>query len=362
MDADADDVAVDEEEISSASTSPSSLQKPIHPPGKKPPCCCCFWNRDQSGGADSISSFAWPSKLDTLGAALGGRTMGSGALLMPAATTLRGARSIGFAVGGAELGRAGRGGGGAGGAGGGAETSPAIPPAAVVRSSSIDGEGAPAAEALRGRDGFFIFLYCFVHRSRKKKIKEKNKSSQLSFFIYFFQQEEGARVSAAPARRRGAREGALAAEGKKEGKRQMAWRRRRRHDEAAVADVDDVARRTQTQTASALAALTASAPTPTTTTRCAVPRNVVGFWLLGLSNNSPYTIALAAANELAEGAVGSVFFAAIFPSLLLKCVFSPYFFCSRRFHFFFSFLLSHPPYRITHPKGSRRRSGSTGLP
>jgi len=39
---------------------------------------------------------------------------------------------------------------------------------------------------------------------------------------------------------------------------------------------------------------------------------------LGLANNSPYTIALAAANELAAGAVGSVFFAAVFPSLLLK--------------------------------------------
>lgn len=65
----------------------------------------------------------------------------------------------------------------------------------------------------------------------------------------------------------------------------------------------------------------AAPPTPstiTTITSSSTPRNALAFWLLGLSNNSPYTIALAAANELVAGAVGSVFFAAVFPALLLK--------------------------------------------
>ena len=60
-----------------------------------------------------------------------------------------------------------------------------------------------------------------------------------------------------------------------------------------------------------------STPTPSSSSP-PPPRNVLAFWLLGLANNSPYTIALAAANELAAGAVGSIFFTAVLPALLFK--------------------------------------------
>lgn len=95
----------------------------------------------------------------------------------------------------------------------------------------------------------------------------------------------------------------------------MAWRRRRPGGEggggAAAAGIDAID----------------PAPTPPrpplSSTSCSsspsdLRRGIIGFFLLGLANNSPYTIALAAANELAEGAVGSVFLAAVLPSLLLK--------------------------------------------
>lgn len=49
----------------------------------------------------------------------------------------------------------------------------------------------------------------------------------------------------------------------------------------------------------------------------------IGFWLLGLLNNSPYVIMLAGANEITASAVGAVYLAAILPTLTVKLT-APY--------------------------------------
>ena len=95
------------------------------------------------------------------------------------------------------------------------------------------------------------------------------------------------------------------------------WRRRRR----TPSPTTDAAAPPRSASPPALPATAAAPPSPSPnspTLSRDTPRNALAFWLLGLANNSPYTIALAAANELAAGAVGSVFFAAVFPALLLK--------------------------------------------
>jgi hypothetical protein len=57
-------------------------------------------------------------------------------------------------------------------------------------------------------------------------------------------------------------------------------------------------------------------------------RTFLGFWLLGLLNNSSYVIMIAGANEIDASAVGLVFLAAIAPTALVKlsapywCVFA----------------------------------------
>ncbi len=51
----------------------------------------------------------------------------------------------------------------------------------------------------------------------------------------------------------------------------------------------------------------------------------IGFWLLGLLNNSPYVIMLAGANEITASAVGAVYLAAILPTLTVKLT-APYWF------------------------------------
>ena len=116
-----------------------------------------------------------------------------------------------------------------------------------------------------------------------------------------------------------------------EGKEEMAlssWRRRRRTPPLpampTTGDASSAALRSASSpplapAATATAAAAAPSPSPSPDDHDAdAPRNALAFWLLGLANNSPYTIALAAANELAAGAVGSVFLAAVFPALLLK--------------------------------------------
>lgn len=54
-------------------------------------------------------------------------------------------------------------------------------------------------------------------------------------------------------------------------------------------------------------------------------RNVAGFWLLGLFNNSAYVIMLAGANEISSAAVGLVYLCAITPGMLIKLS-APYWF------------------------------------
>ncbi|KAA6416471.1 MAG: golgi integral membrane protein [Trebouxia sp. A1-2] len=51
----------------------------------------------------------------------------------------------------------------------------------------------------------------------------------------------------------------------------------------------------------------------------------VAFWLLGLLNNSVYVIMIAGANDISSGAVGLVYFCAVFPALLVKLS-APYWF------------------------------------
>lgn len=54
-------------------------------------------------------------------------------------------------------------------------------------------------------------------------------------------------------------------------------------------------------------------------------RNIAGFWLLGLFNNSAYVIMLAGANEISSAAVGLVYLCAVSPGMLLKLS-APYWF------------------------------------
>ena len=98
------------------------------------------------------------------------------------------------------------------------------------------------------------------------------------------------------------------------------WRRRRRTPPLPPATSSSSSPRGAAPPAPTSAATSPSpSPSSTPSTPSSTPaRNVLAFWLLGLANNSPYTIALAAANELAAGAVGSIFFTAVFPALLLK--------------------------------------------
>ena len=48
-------------------------------------------------------------------------------------------------------------------------------------------------------------------------------------------------------------------------------------------------------------------------------RNCAAFWLLGLLNNTPYVIMIAGAKEIADEAVGLVFFCDVFPAGVIKC-------------------------------------------
>ncbi|KAK9806280.1 hypothetical protein WJX72_008416 [[Myrmecia] bisecta] len=54
-------------------------------------------------------------------------------------------------------------------------------------------------------------------------------------------------------------------------------------------------------------------------------RNLAAFWSLGLLNNAAYVIMIAGANEISSGAVGLVYFCAIFPTFVVKLT-GPYWF------------------------------------
>jgi battenin len=54
-------------------------------------------------------------------------------------------------------------------------------------------------------------------------------------------------------------------------------------------------------------------------------RDGLAFWILGLANNTGYVVMLACANEISNGAVGTVYLAAVLPALLVKAS-APYWF------------------------------------